>query len=86
MAEIKQIQSEYIRDVRPLTGLDLKRVIDAFDLWKVRLAPGQELVFDLGDDQFVSVFSDKVAGCPDVRVWWEDEMEVNPDESAADIR
>ena len=72
---------DFARDNSPLTGLDLKRVIDAYNLWKARLVPGQEILFDLGGDNYVTVFSDKIIGCPDVRVWWEDEeVEVNPDE------
>lgn len=80
MAENNRIY-DFARDNSPLTGLDLKRVIDAYNLWKVRLVPGQEILFDLGDEKYVTVFSDKIIGCPDVRVWWEDEeVEVNPDE------
>jgi len=85
MAENKQTY-DFVRTNEPLSGLDLKRIIDAFDLWKIKLVPDQEIVFDLGEGRYVGVFSDRCVGCPDVRIWWEDddepEVEVNPDVEA----
>ena len=47
-----------------ITGLDLKRLIDAYNLWDIPMLKGTDAVFDINEDFVLVIHADKEEGVP----------------------
>lgn len=52
-----------------VTGLDLKRLIDAYNLWDVPLMSGTDVEFDVTEGMLLIINADKEEGLPSVFVY-----------------
>ncbi len=52
------------RNPEIMTGLDVKRIIDAYNLWQVPMLTGSAVLFDVNDGTVLVMHADKEDGLP----------------------